>query len=99
MRRTDVVLTDRWPLRFVRVYRSNDTVQRPFGLGMSHNYELLLSGGDTTTYSYVDLILPDGALLHYPRISSGTAYANAVFEHTTTTTKYYKSRIAWNGNG
>jgi YD repeat-containing protein len=47
----------------------------------------------------VDLILPDGGRVHYVRTSPGTSYPTAVFEHTASPTPFYKSVIAWNGNG
>ena len=92
---TDAELSDVLPIRFERVYRSNDTVMRPFGIGNTHSYEVTLASDDTTNYTYVNLQLPDGGIIHYARISSGHSYNDAVFEHTATPTEYYKSRIAW----
>ena len=37
--------------------------------------------------------------MHYDRISTGTSYSDAVYEHTSSGTAFYKSRIAWNGDG
>jgi YD repeat-containing protein len=50
-------------------------------------------------YTEADLILPDGARVHYERISSGTGFTDAVFEHTASPTRFYKSRMVWNGTG
>jgi len=95
-KKTDAYVPDVLPLKLERVYRPNDTRQRPFGVGATHPYELLLLG-DTNPYTYVDLILPDGGRIHYPRISSGTGFADAVYEHTATPSKFYKSQVKWNG--
>jgi uncharacterized protein RhaS with RHS repeats len=44
-------------------------------------------------------VLPSGSRVHFPRISPGTGYTDAVYEHTSSPTSYFKARIAWNGNG
>jgi len=41
--------------------------------------------------------LPGGGSIHYARISPGTGYADAVYETTASPTRFYKSRIAWDG--
>ena len=94
-RHVDAFLPDVFPIRFERVYRHNDTYQRAFGLAATHNYELLLLGNGNP-WTYQELVLPSGARVHYDRISSGTSYQTAVYEHTTSPTPYYKSRIVWN---
>ena len=45
------------------------------------------------------IVLEDGDFLYFPRISKGTGYADAVYRHTETSTKFYKATINWNGNG
>jgi hypothetical protein len=70
---------------------------RPFGIGATHEYALFLWSAQE--FQEVDLVLPDGGRVHYVRISPGTAYSTAEFEHTTSPTSYYKSRIKWNGTG
>jgi hypothetical protein len=39
---------------------------------------------NTGGYQEVDLILPDGGRIHYVRISPGTSFDDAIFEHTST---------------
>ena len=95
---TDLQLPDVLPISLQRTYRPNDTVSRSFGIGASHVFDLFLVG-TTFPYTYQELILPDGARVHYDRISTGTSYSDAVYEHTASGTAYYKSRISWNGNG
>ena len=96
--RNDLVLPDTIPISLTRTYRQSDTVSRPFGIGMTHPYEIFMIG-DTRPYTYQELILPDGARIHYDRISPGTSFSDAVYEHTATQTGFYKSQLAWNGNG
>jgi RHS repeat-associated protein len=96
--RTDLVLPDTIPISLTRTYRQSDTVSRPFGIGMTHPYEIFMVG-DTRPYTYQELILPDGARIHYDRISPGTSFSDAVYEHTSTQTGFYKSQLAWNGSG
>ncbi|MBI3608821.1 MAG: hypothetical protein HY207_12710 [Nitrospirae bacterium] len=100
LEKTDLLLPDLIPIALTRTYRPNDTFSRPFGIGTTHPYEMFLIGdGDTSTYSYADLILPNGGRIHYVRTSPGTDYTTAVFEHTATPTPYYGSTIVWNGTG
>ncbi|HZL92357.1 MAG TPA: hypothetical protein VFB99_01895 [Vicinamibacterales bacterium] len=37
--------------------------------------------------------------MHYDRISPGTSWTDAVYEHTSSPTPYFKSRISWKGAG
>lgn len=96
--KTDLALPGVVPVTLSRTYRQQDTVSRPFGIGTTHPYEIFLVG-DTNPWTYTDLILPDGARIHYDRISPGTNWGDAVYEHTATPTKFYKSQIKWNGDG
>jgi len=95
---TDLVLPDTIPINLTRTYRPRDNVSRPFGIGTTHPYEIFLVGS-RAPYTYVDLILPDGGRIHYDRISPGTDFSDAVYEHTATPTSFYKSQVKWNGNG
>lgn len=96
--KTDLTIQDVLPLSLARTYRTNDTLSRAFGIGATHAYDIFLVG-TVFPYTYVDLILPDGGRVHYDRISPGTSYFDAVYEHTASPTQYFKSRISWNGNG
>ena len=96
--KTDLFTPDVLPINLTRTYRTKDTLSRAFGIGATHPYDIFLVG-DNYTFTYTDLILPDGGRIHYNRISPGTYWTDAVFEHTATPTRFYKSRINWNGNG
>jgi RHS repeat-associated protein len=95
--KTDLMIPDVTPLALTRTYRPRDTVSRPFGIGTTHPYEIFLVG-DFNLYSYIDLILPDGGRVHYNRLFPGTNF-DTTFEHTSTPSAFYKSRLSWNGSG
>src|SRR5713226_6976066 len=88
-RKTDLVLPDAIPISLTRTYRQNDPASRAFGYGATHPYEMYLLLG---FWSYVDVVLPDGAKIHYDEVSPGTY----VYQHTTTPTRFYKSTMTRN---
>ena len=95
--KTDLLVTDVLPISVKRTYRQGDGASRSFGIGSAHLYDMFL--WSVNNYQDTDLILPDGGRIHYVRISPGTGYADAVYEHTTTPGAFYKSRIRHNGVG
>jgi hypothetical protein len=95
--KTDLSVSDVLPIHLARTYRPDDPTSRPFGLGSTHPYAMFLWSAQL--YTEADLILPDGARVHYERISAGTGFTDAVFEHTASPTRFYKSRMVWNGTG
>jgi RHS repeat-associated protein len=97
LERTDLFLPDVLPISLRRTYRPGDVTVRSFGIGTSHDYRMYLWSAQQ--YQEVDLILPDGGRVHYVRVSAGTNYWTAEFEHTGTPTVFFKSRIKWNGAG
>ena len=94
---TDIYLPDTLPISIIRTYRTLDTVSRAFGIGATMSYDMFLTS--TNNYQQADLILPDGGKIHYTRISPGTGFTDAVYEHTETPTEFYKSRLSYNGTG
>ncbi|HKY23088.1 MAG TPA: kelch repeat-containing protein [Vicinamibacterales bacterium] len=95
---TDLALPDVLPIALKRTYRQNDSRSRAFGVGTSHDYEMFLVG-NTWPYTYVEVILPDGGRLRYDRISPGFSFEDAVYEHTSTPTEFFKSRIHYSSSG
>jgi RHS repeat-associated protein len=95
---TDLYLPGPLPISLTRVYRQNDTNARGFGLATSFTYGMFL-WGNSSQYQFADLFMPDGAKVHYVRISPGTGWTDAVFESTSTPGPFYKSTIVWNGHG
>ena len=97
LNKTDIYLPDTMPIVLRRTYRPGDNASRAFGIGSTHPYNMFL--WSVNNYQQADLILPDGGRIHYVRISPGTGYSDAIYEHTATPSAFYKSRIAWNGAG
>jgi RHS repeat-associated protein len=96
---TDLFLPDVLPIALARTYRNEDSRSRPFGIGATHNFEIY-NIGDTIPWTFQELILPDGGRIRYEEINGGASHwTEAVYEHTATPTKFYGSRISWNGNG
>ncbi len=60
---------------------------RAFGRGATHAYDIFLVG-DNTPYTFMDLILVDGVRVHFTRTSPGVAFADAIFEHTASPTRF-----------
>jgi RHS repeat-associated protein len=94
---TDLTLPDVLPISVTRTYRQADDLIRPFGTGQNHEYGIFLQSANQ--YTEADLVLPDGAKVHYERISSGSGFSDAVFRNDTSATDWYRSTITWNGNG
>jgi RHS repeat-associated protein len=95
----DLAVSDVIPIKIRRTYRPGDSVSRAFGIGTNLGYDLFNVGtSDITassdyTYTYQDLVLPDGSHIHYPRISQGTSWTDAVYQNTTTPGRFYGSII------
>jgi RHS repeat-associated protein len=96
-KKTDLTVADILPITLRRTYRPGDNASRAFGIGATHPYDMFL--WSVNNYQEADLILPDGERIHYTRISPGTGWTDAVYEHTATPSVFYKSRISWNGSG
>jgi YD repeat-containing protein len=100
LRQTDLFISDVMPLSLTRTYRGwdFDSRARAFGAGTNHPYDVCPTG-TRFPYTYMDLNLEDGRQIHFPRISKGTGYADAVFRHGQTSSEFYGAQIAWNGDG
>jgi hypothetical protein len=91
-RDTDLFLPDVLPITLRRTYRPGDSISRAFGVGTTHEFDIYLVG-DRSPYTFIDLILPDGGRVHYARTSPGVSFFDAVYEHTSSPTGFYGSRI------
>ncbi len=98
LRQTDLFVQDSIPLALTRTYRPWDAAVHAFGIGGNHPYDICPTG-TRNPYTYLDLTLEDGRPIHYPRISPGTSYTDAVYRHDQTSSEFYNSQIAWNGDG
>jgi YD repeat-containing protein len=95
---TDLVVADVVPLMLTRCHRSFDEQSRAFGVGGNLAYDLF-PVGSRQPYTWMKLIFADGARVPYDRISKGTGYADAVYEHAESATRFRGSRVRWNGTG
>ncbi|HUY81515.1 MAG TPA: DUF6531 domain-containing protein [Acidobacteriaceae bacterium] len=102
VRQTDLEVNDVFDVPLTRTYNSVDWVGgnrvEEFGKNTNHPYDAALLG-TRNPYTFMDLMLADGESVYYERVSPGTGYADAVYQHTETSTRFYKSTINWNGNG
>ncbi len=99
MEKTDLFLPDVLPIQLTRTYRAGDGNSRPFGIGTTHPYDMFFFSANQ--WFEVDLILPNGGRVHYTCIPGAVCsnFTTAQLEHTSTQTKFYKSKIVWNGHG
>jgi YD repeat-containing protein len=96
LRKTDLFVSDTMPLALTRGYHLWDDHSRAFGIGGNHAYDIF-PFGDRFPYTYLELVLCEGAQVHYSRISEGTSYVDFVNEHRgTSPTVFEKSQIRWN---
>jgi YD repeat-containing protein len=101
LRQTDLQLQDVFDVPLTRAYSEYGMHSNPvhaFGRNSSHPYDIAPIG-TRNPYTEIELVLEDGDFLYFKRISAGTGYADAVFQHTETSTRFYKATINWNGNG
>jgi YD repeat-containing protein len=102
VRQTDLEVNDVFDVPLTRTYTSQDWAGEnrvhAFGRNSNHPYDIAPLGS-RNPYTEMDLTLEDSDFLHFKRISPGTGYANAVYQHTETSTRFYKATISWNGNG
>ena len=97
-RTTDLFIPGSIPLAATRCYRSWDNTDKTFGRNATLSWDLYPTGS-RQPYTYVDVNTCDGNQLHFQRISKGTGYADAVYEHRATATAFLGARFSWNGNG
>jgi predicted Zn-dependent protease len=97
-RTTDLFVPGTIPLAATRCYRSYDNRVRTFGRNTTLSWDLSPIGS-RQPYTFIEVITCEGNALRYERISKGTDYADAVYEHRATATPFLGSRIRWNGNG
>jgi YD repeat-containing protein len=96
--KTDLYVPDTVPLAFTRTYLPLNNWSHTFQVYLPNVYDLFLTG-HRRPYTDVDWRLPDGQSIHYDRISSGTGYADAVFEENGFMPVFMWSRMNWNGWG
>jgi len=102
VRQTDLSLNDTFDVPLTRAYNSGDYIHpnrsHAFGNNANHSFDIAPLGS-RYPYFYEMLVFEDGDYLFFGRISEGTSYSDAVFQHTETSTKFYKAVTKWNGDG
>jgi YD repeat-containing protein len=99
MSRADFSFRGQPSFTFIRKYRPLDDRSRAFGIGATDSFDIF-PAGDSETFSSIDLVLPDGARIHYSRTSMGTRVANAKLRSGSHMgSPFSLSSLAWNGNG
>ena len=102
LRETDLFVDDVFKVPLTRTYTSNEWVdQNPvhaFGRNCNHPYDIAPIG-TRNPYTYQMIVLEDGDFLYFDRISKGTGYADSVFQHTETSSCFYKATTRWDGHG
>ncbi len=102
LRETDLFLKDVFDVPLTRTYASiewgHNNPVHAFGQNTNHPFDLA-PVGSRNPYTYIMLLLEDGDYLYFKRISKGTGYADAVYQHVETATRFYKATFSWNGNG
>jgi hypothetical protein len=98
-RQTDLFSGGAIPISLTRTYDSFDSMSQSFGIGGMQAYDVN-PVGSRFPYTYIDLDFEDGEEVHFDRISKGTGYTDAVYEHRATSSKeFFGARIHWYGDG
>jgi len=102
VRQSDLYLSDGVDVPLTRTYNSGDYLHanpvHAFGKFTNHPFDCSLVG-TRYPYTYMFSVLEAGDFLYFNRVSKGTSYADAIYQHTETSTSFYKAVIAWNGDG
>jgi YD repeat-containing protein len=102
LRETDLFLDDVFKVPLTRTYTSNEWAPpnpvHAFGRNCNHPYDIAPIG-TRNPYTYQMIVLEDGDFLYCDRISKGTGYADSVFQHTETSSRFYKATTRWDGHG
>jgi YD repeat-containing protein len=102
VRQTDLYMNDVFDVPLTRTYNSGDYIhpnrRHAFGINTNHPFDITPLG-TRNPYTYEMLVLEDGDYLFFDRVSTGTSYLDAIFQHTETSTRFYKAVTKWNGDG
>jgi YD repeat-containing protein len=94
---TDIFVPDSIPINFARTQRTGDDRSRSFGFGGVTSYDMFIIG-DTEKFTWVALVMPDGAWARFTRISPGTSY-DGVFEDQSDPSEWRGAQVSWNHAG
>lgn len=92
----DLVVRQVPGLTLRRTYLSNYRVSKQFGVGTTHDGEIYLIG-DAVRFQSASLILAAGTRIEFARISPGTSFWNAMYEHREFGGGWLGARLGWTG--
>jgi YD repeat-containing protein len=102
LRQTDLMIAGAMPAPLTRTYTSQFWVHpsrnHAFGVQSTHHFDIA-PVGSRNPYTQLTIVLPDNDTLDFSRISRGTGYADAVFQHSETSSRFYKATVRWDGGG
>jgi YD repeat-containing protein len=102
LQQTDLRLDDVLAAPLTRYYFSREWLHynpvHAFGRNGNHAFDMS-PVGTRNPYTFQLILLGNGDFLYFERISDGAGYADAVFQHTETSTRFHKATQRWNGNG
>jgi hypothetical protein len=103
LRETDLLLKD---ADFEVPFTRSDTSWPWFGIselnafGRFSTHDLDIAPVATRNpYTELLIVLPDADFLYFSRISRGTGCADAVYQHSETSSRFYGAVTSWNGDG
>jgi YD repeat-containing protein len=98
-RRTEFDLPGQMPLRFTRVLRTQDSRSRAFGIGGTHNLNIV-PVGNKWPFTWIDLVMADGGRVHFKRSNWGFGYWDAVYTQSDNEGgEFSRSTIHWDWPG
>jgi YD repeat-containing protein len=102
LRETDLALHDDFEAPLTRTYSSQGGMHpnpvHAFGMNSNHPFDIA-PVGSRNPYTFQMIALEDGDFVYFDRISKGVGYADAVYRHSETATRFYKATQRWNGDG
>lgn len=102
LRETDLFVHDVFDVPMTRTYASSDwghsNPVHAFGRNANHPFDIAPLG-TRNPYTHQTITLEDSDDIYFERISKGTGYADAVYQHTETNSRFYKAIQRWNGSG
>ena len=92
----DLVVRGTPPLILKRTYLSGYHKALPFGIGTTHSGDIWIRG-DGERFQWAELIFDSGKRVRFQRTSSGTSFANAMYEHKGGLPGWAGARLGWTG--
>jgi YD repeat-containing protein len=93
----DLVVAGSPALILRRTYLSGYRVSTQFGIGTTHTGEQYLHG-DGHRFQWASLILARGTSVNFRRVSRGTSFYTAMYEHRETSSEWEGARLGWAGS-